>query len=113
MKKWGGRFVYLLILVIWLLVMSFPIVAAVLASRGQIEFGTEGSTNRVRLFLVQDREQEGVGLEWTRDIGDGSCRQGRILYAMWKGSGDNAQYCTCYDSEGALIENVPGACAPD
>lgn len=111
MSTWGRRLVYLLLLILWLIVMSFPIGAAVLATSGQLELGNEQSANHLRLFLVQERSQEGVGLEWTRRAALEGCRQGRLFYLMWEGSGENATYCTCYDATGSVVRSEPGSCS--
>jgi hypothetical protein len=63
----------------------------------------------LRLFLVQERDHQGVGLDWSAPAAE-MCRQGRIRYLMWEGQGQNSQYCTCFDASGSLIRSLPGAC---
>lgn len=108
-RRWVRRFGYLVLFLLWLLVMSFPIGAALLATSGQLEVGSE-TGHHVRLFLVQERRQQGVGLEWTRSGSADGCRQGRLLYAMWEGRGEDAHYCTCHDAGGSVTYSAPGAC---
>lgn len=110
---WLKRLLYLVLFVLWLLVMSFPISAAILAINGQIEVGSQQSAHHVRVFLVQERNQEGIGLEWTRQASVAECRQGSITYAMWEGSAENARYCTCIDATGSVIRSEPGTCSVD
>lgn len=110
MSVWLRRTVYFLLFLLWLLVMAFPLVAAVLAIQGQIQAGDEISGRHVRLFLVQEPDQEGVGVEWTQPAAADRCRQGRILFLMWEGTGENARYCRCVDDSGAVISSEPGRC---
>jgi len=110
MTPWLRRLLYFLLLLIWLLIMSFPLVAVILATQGQLEIGNEGAGVHVRLFLVQESDQEGVGVEWSSPVGAEGCRQGRIAYVMWEGDGVNARYCTCVDTSGSVISSEPGAC---
>jgi len=93
--------------------MSFPIGAAILASNGQIEVGSQQTAYHIRLFLVQERDQEGVGIEWSRQADIKGCRQGTISYVMWEGRAENAHYCTCTDAAGSVIRSDPGACSVD
>ena len=108
MRTWARRLTYILLAFIWLLVMAFPVVAAVLATQGEINLGRQ-SARHARLFLVQERDHEGVGLEWSRPATD-TCRQGCITYLMWQGQGENSRYCTCVDESGAVVSSEPGAC---
>lgn len=112
-NTWLKRLLYLVLFLTWLVVMSFPVGAAILASNGQIELGNQQSAHHLRLFLVQERDQEGVGLEWTRPARPDKCRQGSITYAMWKGMAENARYCICSDAKGSVTHSEPGACAVD
>lgn len=107
---WLKRLLYLFLFLLWVLVMAFPLGAALLASNGQIQLGGEDAANQVRIFLVQEREQEGIGVEWRRSMRDDGCRQGSISYVMWKGTAENARYCTCFDANGDVLRSQPGAC---
>ena len=110
MNVWLRRLLYLLLLVIWLLVMGFPVVAAMLATQGEIQIG-ERTERHVRLFLVQETDDGGLALEWTRPATTAdACRQGKIVYFMWKGDGENASYCTCYDASGSVVSSEPSPC---
>lgn len=110
MSVWLRRIVYFLVFLLWLVVMAFPIVAAVLATQGQLQVGEQGSARYIRLFLVQESDNEGVGVEWTRPSAAQDCREGRIIYLMWEGTGENARYCTCIDGAGSVISSQPGRC---
>lgn len=91
--------------------MLFPVLAVVLATQEQIQIGGDAGSH-VRLFLLQDRESEGVGIEWTRRVQEPPrCAQTSLIYLMWEGEGDNATYCQCYDETGATVVSTPGACS--
>ncbi|RMG97165.1 MAG: hypothetical protein D6706_09025 [Chloroflexi bacterium] len=98
MRTWLRRLLYLLIVVVWLLVMSFPFVAFKLATDGQLLIGNNG--RHVRLFLIQERTANGVGVEWTRPFSrDRSCTRTSITYLLWEGEGENVTYCQCFDTQ--------------
>ncbi len=99
MKHWLRRFLYLVVVVLWLAVMSFPILAFSLAGKGELRFGED-----VRLFMVQEEGAEGVGLEWTRPFSPKpSCTRTTVTYLMWEGVAENTTYCQC--SNGRLISD--------
>ncbi len=103
MRQWGKRAGYLLVILLWLVLMSFPVVAFVLATQGQIELGNDGGN--IRLFLLQDIDNQGLGFQWTRPFNDSSteeqstlaCSQTSLRYFLWEGDGgsQNADYCQC------------------
>ena len=87
MKHWLRRLLYLLIGLVWLLVMAFPIFAVVLASRGEIQLGADPANNS-RVFLVQEAEAEGIGIQTVRQqAGDGGCSEISVTYLLWAGEG--------------------------
>ncbi|MFQ5399052.1 MAG: hypothetical protein ACE5E7_05565, partial [Anaerolineae bacterium] len=89
------RLSYFLILIVWLLVMSFPVVAFFLATQGELAIG-EQQQSHLRLFLVQEREAQGVGVEWTRPLRHAEgCLQTSVNYLLWEGQGQSAHYCQC------------------
>jgi hypothetical protein len=94
-KQWGRRFGCLLLLLIWLIVMSLPLLTVVVARQGQIQVGRpEGS--RVRLFLLQERQVEGVGLELSLPVRQQpGCLRTMVVYFMWRGEGENVRFVTC------------------
>lgn len=110
MRRRYRSIVYVVLSLLWLVVMLFPVFAVVLATRQQIELGS--STQRhIRVFLVQETVARGIGVEWTRPARERpDCTQSRLLYLMWHGKGENASFCTCYDSDGKLLSSSPGTC---
>lgn len=97
MKRWLRRLVYFLIALLWLLIMVFPIFAFTLATRGEMNWGQEGG-RQVRLFLLQEKDVDGIGLQISRPQTDNpTCINTRVSYFLWEGTGQNSQYCSCAD----------------
>jgi len=94
------RVAYFVVLVVWLIVMCLPMLAFVLAMRGEFNLG--GQENRhVRVFLVQGDEEDGIGFEWTRSAAkDSKCLNSSVRYLLWEGDAEkvNADYCQCFSS---------------
>lgn len=112
MMRWLRRLAIVLLLFVWALIMAFPVVAVLLATQNQIQIGEEQG-RQVRLFLLQEPEQEGIGLEWARPVGRGDeapCLQTSIFYLMWVGEGQNVTFCQCFAGDGSLQESYPGSC---
>jgi hypothetical protein len=111
MNPWIRRLIYFLILFVWLLFMSLPVLSFALAARNQLQIGpTEG--NHLRIFLVQEMDAEGIGLELTRPSqSDLICQQTSVRYLMWKGKAENVTYRLCSDSEtGDALPASQGTC---
>jgi hypothetical protein len=113
MNPWPRRLLYLFLILVWFMLISIPMIAFTLAARQQIQVGpAEG--NHVRLFLIQERDAEGIGLETRRSAGhDANCMQASVRYLMWAGTPENVTYCQCIDTaSGELQSAVPGKCVP-
>jgi hypothetical protein len=66
-----------------------------LAVRGQIQLGGQEGA-QARIFLLQERNVEGVGVEWSRPLRrEPGCRRTAVLYLMWRGQGENVRFTTC------------------
>ena len=90
---------YLVAILAWLFVMSLPVLAFLIATRGQIQLGADAQSN-VRLFLVQEENVQGLGVEWSRRDSDSrDCARTTVKYLLWQGggSGQNVEYCRCFD----------------
>lgn len=97
MNKWPRRVLYLLIIVLWLIVLSVPFFAFVLAARKQIQIGDDPRSH-LRVFLVQEQGSEGIGVEWVRPYRPNpACAQTSVNYFMWSGEPEPVLYCQCYD----------------
>ncbi|MCB0006911.1 MAG: hypothetical protein KDE04_10670 [Anaerolineales bacterium] len=107
MKPWLRRLLYLLIVLVWLLVMAFPIFAVVLASRGEIQLGDDPANNS-RVFLIQEADAEGIGIQTIRETGDDLvCSETSVTYLMWKGEGENSRFCSCAASGASFSGRCP------
>ncbi|MGH2537443.1 MAG: hypothetical protein ACRDHL_08630 [Candidatus Promineifilaceae bacterium] len=92
------RIGYLLLALLWLAVMALPVLAALLAVRGELRIGRPHSG--MTLFLVQEADFQGAGVMWTRRSPGGShCSQTSLRYLLWEGQdpGANTDYCQCFD----------------
>lgn len=112
MKTTSRRVVYFILLLLWLIVVLFPAFAVVLASRQQIQLGSDPQRH-VRIFLLQEPATRGVGVEWVRPAaGSPGCAQTRLAYLVWRGEGENARFCSCFDNDGEFVNSHPGSCQP-
>lgn len=101
------RFVYLGIVLVWLLLMCFPVLAFTLAINGQVAFG-----DTIRIFLVQDDDNQGIGIQWNRRAGvQENCLRSSVRYFLWEQAGQtqNVDYCRCYE-QGDIEGLVTGNC---
>lgn len=110
MKRWLRRLGYLIIVIIWLLVMAFPVLAFTLAGCGELRWG-DAAGSHVRLFLLQEPDAEGVGVEWTRPYRpQPACTRTSVTYILWEGRSENTSYCQCFDENNGTA--LPAACSP-
>lgn len=109
MKPWTRRLLYFFIFIVWFVVMSFPIVAILLASNGELEIGSD--RRHLRLFMVQEDENQGVGIQWTRPrLFEPDCLKTNLSYVMWVGEGENASYCQCANTQTGALGSA-GSCS--
>lgn len=96
---------YFVLLVLWLLVMSLPCFAFALAARGELGW-RRGEHTSDRLWLIQERDQKGLGYQAERRIQNGAagavCVRNTVSFLLWEGSAqeENAAYCECYAADG-------------
>lgn len=117
MNVWLRRLLMLLFALFWLVLILAPTLAFVLARNGQIQIGSSEGRHW-RLFMVQEADAEGLGLERGRPVSppfdapeSSACLQTTITYWMWTGVGQDALYCQCVDSTtGNLLDVTPPAC---
>jgi hypothetical protein len=110
MREWGRRLGCLLLFLLWLVVMSLPLLSVVLAARGQIQLGGEEGA-QARIFLLQERNVEGVGVEWSRPLRrEPGCRRTAVLYLMWRGQGENIRFTSCEPE--ANLKKLPTTTSP-
>ena len=90
MRRWVKRFLTIIFLLFWLLLLLFPCMAFNLAMRTEINIGSN-----VRVFLVAEDSGEGIGVEWQRPFTstDAACTETSVNYFMWEGEPENTTYC--------------------
>jgi hypothetical protein len=103
MNRWLRRGGCILILGVWLVIMCFPTFAFVLGVRGEFRIGSQDRAN-LRLFLVQETEAKGLGLQWTRlYAAEQGCWLTTVNYLLWQDEGSNvsqnSRFCNCFDPE--------------
>jgi hypothetical protein len=112
MARWPRLLLYGALLLVWLAAIAFPFVAFRLATRGQMRLGSD-EQRYLRLFLVQERDAEGVGIEWVRPAREPyNCSNGTVTYLFWEGEGENIRYCQCFDAvSGNFLSSEAGLCS--
>lgn len=111
------RFLLILIALFWLLLLLLPTLAVTLARNGQIQLGSSEGRHW-RLFLLQDSDTEGLGLERGRSVAPppgapagAQCLRVTVGYWLWAGEGQGVAYCQCQDeTTGESLSLVPLAC---
>ncbi|UCG24949.1 MAG: hypothetical protein JSW55_02850 [Chloroflexota bacterium] len=93
---------YVLIVIVWLVLMALPILAFILAARGELMIGDDQSSN-IRLFMVNEDEVKGIGFQRAKKAhsrNDG-CYRTSVRYLLWEGrdSNLNISYCACHDPD--------------
>ena len=105
------RLAYVVVAIMFLIVMTLPIIAFALAARGELMIGSEQGSY-LRLFMVNEDQAEGIGLQHVRQsAGADDCLQGSVRYFLWQGQSQSldADYCTC-PSAGIGKGPIPGRC---
>lgn len=119
MNVWVKRLLVGLFVLLWIVLLFTPGLAFILAARGQLQVGPQDGRH-VRIFLLEDTEEEGLGLERARPVAapqdavGASCLQTTVSYWFWSGSDDSqdVSFCQCVGPDGgALPSVVPDACA--
>jgi hypothetical protein len=108
--RWLRRLSLFFLFALWLGVMLFPCMAFSLAMNQQVQVGQTESSH-VRIFLLQEANNEGVGLEWKRPLrSSAQCYKTSINYLMWQGIGENVAFCECPDPPTGSITRLDPSC---
>jgi hypothetical protein len=122
MNIWLKRLLIGLLLVVWLVLLISPTLAVVLARNGQLQLGSSDGPH-TRLFLLQEADNEGLGLERARPVPappgvaeSVMCLRTSVRYWMWTEGAENlpADYCQCIDNAtgSAIAERSPACPVP-
>ncbi len=113
MNSWFRLIGRLLFIFVWLFLISLPVFAFALAARQQIQFGKD-EHNHLRIFLLQQKDAEGIGIELIRPFSESPhCDQASVRYFLWTGSNENVTFCHCYDpQDGGWLPAIAGTCNP-
>ncbi len=101
------RVIYLIIILIWVILMSLPIIAFVLATRGELGVGDAGESG-FRLFLLNDPDLQGIGIERRRQLDrEDNCLESTLNYILWEGENDNLDitFCQCFDEDTGFADS--------
>lgn len=75
--------------------------AFILATRSEIELGVN-SGSHIRIFMVQESDLQGVGLEVSRKVRTNPlCLKTNVAFFLWQGASgnQNVSFCQCYEEE--------------
>lgn len=119
MSTWLKRILIALLLIFWFLLLMTPTVAVVLARSGQIQIG-EPDGPHTRLFLLQEANNEGLGLERAQRVRSPegvpdtvTCLRTTVRYWMWTpgAEAEPVEYCQCIDTTtGATVPEISPSC---
>ncbi|MBI4769290.1 MAG: hypothetical protein HY784_02475 [Chloroflexi bacterium] len=91
-----------------LLIFGLTTLALALAARGEVLWQRGSASDR--LFLINEQEAQGLGLESVRPYrgpGGAACTRTSDRFFLWRGSGENATYCECQTAGGPQIGSCP------
>ena len=101
-RKLLNRLGCLLLFMVWLVVMAMPCFFVTLVVEKEIIYSrSELPEDEIRLFLLDDPDQRGFGLQ-IGSIRSGGAEEGEycvatsVHYLMWKGEEENVSFCNCY-----------------
>jgi hypothetical protein len=108
---------------VWLVVMTLPLIALLLAVRGELAW-RRGDFVEDRVWLVRTDDlpgEEAAGLAYasTRLLPDPNapagrvCVRTRVTFLLWRGASESFDYCECYQARPAPAEGYDplGSCA--
>ena len=88
-------------LLAWLCVMSLPVVAFLLAMRGELAW-RRGEFVEDRLWLVRDPQANGLAYSASRIVSDQRpvdgpvCVRTQVTFLLWQGRSEALGFCECF-----------------
>ena len=109
------RILITLALLLWIVILSVPLLALLLATRGHLQW-QRGNFSGDRIWLLSNNKQAGVAWEarrLTAQAPDSACVTTRVRFLVWRGLADglNVEYCDCYTLPAAEPLVASGTCA--
>ena len=103
-KKNLTRLGYVGLFLVWLVLMCAPaFFCALMLNSGELVWGDDPQ-DQVRVFLMQERGQEGLGVQWSRPLAaEPTCTQTTVRYWMWAGEGENRTSCVCAGASNVCV----------
>lgn len=97
---------YALLFLLWVIVMGTPCLIFAFAARGEFTW-ERGEHDSDRIWLIQERQQKGIGYQTERRLGDAPeindrvCVRTTVRFFLWEGSadGESADYCECFNAD--------------
>ena len=93
------RLAYAAIILVWLVIMCFPMLAFVLAVSGEVRLG-DLERGHLRVFMIQEDSNQGLGYQWARKTSDNPiCYESTVKYLLWRRDETalDVRYCRCGD----------------
>jgi len=112
MGQIGKKAGIIFLIIFWFFLITVPALSIYLAVNTQLQIGA-AENNHLRIFLVQEKNAEGLGFEIIRPFpSTPSCAQTTITYWMWKGKPENVTFCQCNEQQSnARHFATPGGCS--
>jgi hypothetical protein len=100
---------------LWLAILSLPLLVFVMAVRGEMQW-QRGEFVNDRLWLIRETDERGLGFSSARVISnqeavDGPiCVRTKVYFLLWRGSAEPVAFCECY---AAGTHEPVGNCEPE
>ncbi len=107
-EKRVGRFGCVGGILFLIIIGMIPIFGCRLVTTGVLQFGNEDG-NFLNFFMLQEPEQEGIGIQWSRSFDDEAiCTSNSVRYFMFAGEAENLDYCSCTNEP--ISRPLPSGC---
>ncbi|MBC8171971.1 MAG: hypothetical protein H7X77_09870 [Anaerolineae bacterium] len=124
-RAYAGRLGCAGLVLAWALCLLIPGVLMYLAVQGEIAIWHGSSVPEweqhplLQVKLLMEIETRGISITTSTSItlpADVTCMQTDVRFVLWQGSGDNVNYCDCYQGDESgkvwqLISTIRGVCS--
>ena len=109
---WQKRLLWTIAGVVWLAIISLPVLALLLAVRGELSW-QPGDFRQYRVWVVMEEDERGLGWEVrrvaSRSVRD-TCLQTTVGFWLWQGQQSRSIFCECYSSYSSGDMDYLGSC---